>query len=43
VNDTKSGKRREMAARISFSTASELGFVGDLDEWERLMRSGAAK
>ena len=26
VNDTKSGKRREMAARLSFDTACELGF-----------------
>lgn len=43
VNDTKSGKRREMAARISFSSACHLGFVGSLDEWERLMRSGAGK
>jgi len=43
VNDTKSGKRREMAARISFSTACELGFRGSLAEWERLMRSGAGK
>jgi hypothetical protein len=38
--DTKSGKRREMKARLSFNTACELGFRGNLDEWERLM--GAA-
>jgi hypothetical protein len=37
VNDTKSGKRREMVARLSFNTACELGFRGSLDEWERLM------
>ena len=37
VNDTKSGKRREMNARLSFNTACELGFRGSLDEWERLM------
>jgi len=37
VNDTKSGKRREMTARLSFDTACELGFSGSLDEWERLM------
>jgi hypothetical protein len=30
VNDTKSGKRREMTARLSFSTACELGFRGAL-------------
>ena len=36
-NDTKGGKRREVNARLSFSTACELGFRGSLDEWERLM------
>ena len=40
ANDTKSGKRRETNARLSFDTACELGFRGNLDEWERLM--GAA-
>jgi septal ring factor EnvC (AmiA/AmiB activator) len=40
ANDTKSGKRREIAARLSFTRAYELGFQGGLDEWERLM--GAA-
>ncbi|MEY2510123.1 MAG: hypothetical protein QOE26_886 [Verrucomicrobiota bacterium] len=38
--DTKSGKRREIAARLSWQTSCELGFRGTLDEWERLM--GAA-
>jgi hypothetical protein len=28
VNDTKSGKRREMIARLSFNTACELAFAG---------------
>ena len=37
VKDTKSGKRREMTARLSFNTACKLGFRGSLDEWERLM------
>jgi hypothetical protein len=37
VNDTKSGKRRETIARMSFNTAFDLGFRGSLDEWERLM------
>jgi hypothetical protein len=44
VNDTKTGKRREMMARLSFNTACELGFRGSLDEWERLQpkpRKGA--
>ncbi len=40
VHDTKSGKRREMNARLSFNMAVELGFRGSLSEWERLL--GAA-
>jgi hypothetical protein len=32
VTDTKSGKRREMNARLSFNTACELGFRGSRDE-----------
>ena len=36
VADTKSGKRREMIAQMSFNTACQLGFRGSLDEWERL-------
>ena len=43
VNDTKSGKRLEMVARSSFSTACELGFRGSLDEWERLMGAVAKR
>src|SRR6266446_1629274 len=43
VNDTKSGKRREMNARLSFDTACELGFRGSLDEWERLMGAVARR
>ena len=38
--DTKSGKRHETAARMSWQTACELGYRGSLGEWERLM--GAA-
>ena len=38
--DTKSGKRAELAARLSWQQACELGFRGSLGEWERLM--GAA-
>ncbi len=37
ANDTKSGKRREVTARLSYDRACELGFCGTLDEWERLM------
>jgi septal ring factor EnvC (AmiA/AmiB activator) len=43
VNDTKSGKRRDMSARLSFNTACELGFRGSLDEWERLMGAVARR
>ncbi len=35
--DTKSGKRHETAARMSWQTACELGFRGTLGEWERLL------
>jgi hypothetical protein len=40
ISDTKSGKRSETAARMSWQTACKLGFRGNLGEWERLM--GAA-
>ena len=43
INDTKSGKRRETIARLSFDTACELGFRGSLDEWERLMGAVARR
>jgi hypothetical protein len=43
ANDTKSGKRREMIARLSFNSACELGFRGSLDEWERLMGAVARR
>jgi hypothetical protein len=43
VNDMKSGKRRDMNARLSFDTACELGFRGSLDEWERLMGAVAKR
>jgi hypothetical protein len=35
--DTKSRSRREVAARLSWQTACELGFRGSLEEWNRLM------
>lgn len=38
--DTKGGKRHATAARLSWQTACDLGFRGNLEEWERLM--GAA-
>jgi hypothetical protein len=43
VNDTKSGKRRDVSARLSFNTACELGFRGGLEEWERLMGAVARR
>ena len=43
ANDTKSGKRREINARLSFNTACELGFRGSLDEWKRLMGAVACR
>jgi hypothetical protein len=41
--DTKSGKRREVAARLSYQAACELGFQGSLHEWERLMGAAARR
>jgi hypothetical protein len=39
-SDTKSGKRHHLSARLSWQQARDLGFCGDLEEWERLL--GAA-
>ena len=35
--DSKSGRRRETVARMSYNEACSLGFRGGFDEWERLM------
>jgi len=43
ANNTKSGKRREINAQLSFNTACEVGFRGSLDEWERLMGAVAKR
>ena len=43
ASDTKGGKRREVNATLSFNTACELGFRGNLDEWERLMGAVARR
>jgi hypothetical protein len=40
VADTKSGKRGETAALITFKRAVDLGFRGSLGDWQRLL--GAA-
>ena len=37
MQDTKSGKRSDTAARLSWQSACDLGFRGTLGEWERLM------
>ena len=37
ASDTKSGKRREVAARLSYKEACAHGFRGNLDECVRLM------
>jgi len=37
MQDTKSGKRRDTAAHLSWQQACDLGFRGTLGEWERLM------
>ena len=37
TNDTKSGKRHHLSARLSWQQACDLGFRGDLGEWERLL------
>ena len=37
THDIKSGKRHEINARLAWQRACELGFRGNLTEWERLM------
>ena len=37
MSDTKSGKRHSVLARLSWQQARELGFCGDLAEWERFL------
>ena len=41
MHDTKSGKRSDTAARLSWQSACELGFRGTLGEWERLLGAQA--
>jgi hypothetical protein len=38
-SDTKSGKRHHLSARLSWQQACDLGFRGDLEEWERLLEA----
>ena len=37
----KSGKKHEREARLSWETACELGFRGNLSEWQRLLGATA--
>lgn len=37
MRETKSGKRHELAARLSWQRARQLGFQDDLGQWHRLM------
>ena len=39
IEDGKSGRRHERAARMSWQAACDLGFRGTLREWERLMEA----
>ena len=43
VDDTKSGKRQHLSARLSWQQACDLGFRGDLSEWERLLGAQATE
>jgi hypothetical protein len=43
IQDTKSGSRREVSARLSWQTACGLGFRGSLGEWARLMGAVAKR
>jgi hypothetical protein len=43
AHDTKGGKRREVAARLSYNEACALGFRGRFDEWERPMGAVARR
>jgi hypothetical protein len=36
-SDTKSGKWHHLSARLSWQQACDLGFRGELEQWERLM------
>jgi hypothetical protein len=43
AHDTKGGKRREVAARLSYNEACALGFRGRFGEWKRLMGAVARR
>jgi hypothetical protein len=41
MSDTKDGKRHRLSARLSWQQACDLGFRGNLGEWERLLGAQA--
>ena len=41
MSDTKSRKRHHLSARLSWQQACDLGFRGDLREWEQLLGAQA--
>lgn len=43
VSDTKSGKRHHVSAQLSWQQACELGFHGNLEEWERLLSAASRR
>jgi len=43
MQDTKSGKRSDTAARLSWQQACDLGFRGNLEEWERLLGTASRR
>jgi hypothetical protein len=43
VRDTKSGKRRDTTALVSYREACDFGFRGSLSEWESLMGAVAKR
>jgi hypothetical protein len=42
VRSTKSGKRHDAAAWMSWQRACELGFRGSAANWQRLLEAGSA-
>ena len=41
MSDTKSRKRHHLSARLSWQQACDLGFRGELGDWERLLGAQA--
>jgi len=43
MSDSKGGKRHHVSARVSWQKACDLGFRGNLGEWERLLAAAARR